>query len=105
MPDHPYYRGARAADSILQEYNNDLPAWAAQAGVELDNLVHLANQRAMRAVLTTFMGVDPSELNMGASAQVSYEIPPHLKQLMPLLAACFMDGWAARHYLNDQTGV
>ncbi len=102
MPDHPYYRGARAADSILQEHDNDLAAWAVQSGVELDKLLHLANQRGLRGVLTALMGMDPSELNMKASAQVSFDIPPHLERLIPLLAACFLDGWAARHHLQGQ---
>lgn len=105
MPDHAYYRGARAADSILEEHGNDLPAWATQADVDLEKLIHLANQRALRCILTGFMGLSPSELNLRASEERAYAIPSHLEQFIPVFAACFIDGWAARHHLQPQTGV
>ncbi len=105
MPDHRYYRGSRAADSILEEHGNDLPAWATQAGVELDHLIHLANQRALRVVLVSFMGVDPDEMKVGVNTKLAYHIPPEFKQLIPVLAAAFVDGWAARHHLQPETGV
>lgn len=103
MPDHAYYRGARYADAKLEEYGNDMQAWATQHGIELDKLMHLANQRGLRCVLTMFMGYSPDELNLRGSKAIS--VPAHLQEFIPVLAAAFVDGWAARHHLQDQTGV
>lgn len=99
MPDHPYYRAARAADAAMGEHG-DLPDWAAQYGVELEPLVMLAQQRALRGVMTTFMGFDPEDLNLSLDELRLIEVPEWYLTLIPVFAALYIDGWANNLHYN-----
>lgn len=102
--DHVYYQAARDADSLVAEHG--MQGWLAKEDVDERAIVHLANQRGLRAVLTLFMDVDPADLNRPLdSPKLTFDIPPQYRALIPILAAAWMDGWACRHHLEDQTGV
>lgn len=100
MPDHPYYRASRYADASMGEHG-DLEKWAAHHGVELPNLIHLSQQRALRAVMTQFMGVDPGAMNLSLSDERVVAVPKDLLALMPLLQSMFIDGWAANNHYHE----
>jgi hypothetical protein len=105
MPDHPYYRAARAADSTVTEFGG-LEGWAEHYEVDLGALLHLCEQRAIRAILTQFMGVNPDSLDRPlGSPDVAVDIPKHLKPLISVLAASYLDGWAGHMHIQPETGV
>ncbi len=93
MTDHPYYKAARHADASVGK--GGMVQWAAEQGVAVDALVHLAEQRAIRCILTLFMGYDPDSLDSPVgSPPRRVHIPSHLRELIPQIAATFIDGWA-----------
>jgi hypothetical protein len=78
------YADARAEELGLQE-------WAKQVGVDIDGLVYVANQRALRAAMIVD-GQDPT--NMPLDRMTTVRLSPAVRELLPFLTTVVIDGFA-----------
>jgi hypothetical protein len=85
---------SRNADAISEEHR-DLPRFWRERGVDIEGLEYVAEQRALRAGMV-FDGQSP---NFTRSTPVY--LSPQAERLQPLLAAVFIDGFAAGFTVKD----
>lgn len=89
---------ARYADAQAEELG--LAGWALDKDLSLDGMVYVASQRALRAAMT-LDGQDPRTLSKTEASLV--RLPPELHDMVPLLAAVYMDGFAAGFTAKERT--
>jgi hypothetical protein len=88
---------ARYADARSEELGLD--GWASAYGVELDGLVYVAQQRALRAAMM-LEGRNPKDIDQTRLSLV--RIQPSTERFMPLLTANWLDGFAAGLTAKDR---
>lgn len=86
---------ARYNDAEVEGDAESFAHFFTNRSIDLEGMVYVAQQRALRAVMTSFMGVHPSELNQSLSAPLQLvDVPDNLRSLLPVLAASVVDGVA-----------
>lgn len=100
---------ARYNDAEVEGDAESFARFFTSRNIDLEGMVYVAQQRALRAVMTSFMGVDPSELNQPLNAPHRVvDMPDHLRALLPILTASVIDGvamMARTREIRDQTTV
>lgn len=79
----------RNADA-LAEKQGDLNAHFSERGVDMEGLAEVSLQRAIRAGMI-LAGLNPAPI----TSITVVRLPPHIRQLVPTLAAIFVDGFNA----------
>lgn len=85
---------ATTADLRTEEIG--IEAWCAEQRIEVDGLMYLSQQRAMRAAMLFIDGYPPEQLQaMQATGQpMTVKLSKEATAMIPALAACIMDGIA-----------
>lgn len=82
----------RYNDAQLAELGDSLEAWATQNEIDINGLIYVAEQRAIRAGLVA-SGVDPRRLSRTHFSRVA--LSPEQGRELPMRMALWMDAFGA----------
>jgi hypothetical protein len=85
----------RYADARIEEHG-DMRAYWAERGVDVEGLSYVAMQRGLRAVMR-LKGINPNQ-----PKPVTIRLTREEEMLQTMIAAAFMDGFAAHENLKDK---
>lgn len=98
--DHPLVKAARHNDDMAEMLG--FPLALESLGLDLKPIAHVADQRALRAVLLISRGKDELEKIVKQSEEVTVELSPAERMYHSQLSAVLMDGisigWKAAQY-------